>query len=76
MSKARKDAADEAPRFETIVAELERLVGQLEGGELPLEEALALYERGVGLARQGNTLLEGAERRVEELRRSLSEPTS
>ncbi len=76
MSKKQQAAADEAPRFEVIVDELEALVGRLEGGDLPLEEALALYERGVGLARQGSGLLDGAERKVEELRRTLAEPLS
>ncbi|MCB9526808.1 MAG: exodeoxyribonuclease VII small subunit [bacterium] len=64
----------EALRFEQIVESLEELVRALEGGELPLDEALRLYERGVHLARRGHTLLEGAERRVEELQRSLVEP--
>lgn len=75
MSKKQQAAADEAPRFEAIVDELEALVGRLEGGELPLEEALALYERGVGLARQGGGLLDGAEKKVEALRRTLAEPS-
>lgn len=61
------------PRFEDIVGELEKLVGRLETGELDLDEALRLYERGVSLAREGNRLLEGAERRVEVLQKSLTE---
>lgn len=65
---------EEPQRFEQIVDALEELVRALEGGELPLDEALRLYERGVGLARRGHHLLEGAERRVEELQRSLAEP--
>jgi len=58
------------PQFEEVVEELQALVEQLEAGQLPLDRALELYERGVRLARTGNSLLEGAERRVEELRRS------
>jgi len=66
--------SDEQPqRFEEIVGALEDLVRALEGGELPLDEALRLYERGVGLARTGHDLLEGAEQRVEELQKSLAE---
>ncbi len=63
----------EPERFEDVVGALETLVTQLEAGQLPLDEALQIYERGVALARKGNTLLEGAERRVEELQKSLSE---
>jgi len=66
------ERAEEAPRFEALVVELQALVEKLEGGALELEEALALYERGVGLTRQANALLEGAERRVEVLQKSLA----
>ncbi len=59
-------------RFEQIVEDLQALVARLEAGNLPLDEALDLYERGVALAREGNRLLEGAERRVEELQKSLA----
>lgn len=69
-------AEGEPPRFEALLEELGALVTRLEQGNLPLDESLALYERGVALARQGNTLLEGAERRVEELHRSLAGPDS
>ncbi len=66
--------SDQEPeRFEDVVGALEALVNQLEAGKLPLDEALQIYERGVALARKGNTLLEGAEKRVEELQKSLSE---
>ena len=67
---------EEPRRFEDIIGKLEELVRALEGGELPLDEALQLYERGVGLARKGHALLEGAERRVEQLQRTLAEPES
>lgn len=54
--------------FEEALRELETLVERLESGELPLEEALVLYERGVALAGQCNRLLEAAERRIEILK--------
>lgn len=63
------------PRFEDVVGRLEHVVQQLEGGELSLDAALALYQEGVTLARAGHQLLEGAERRVEELQKMLAEPT-
>jgi len=37
--------------FEAAIAELESIVKKLEEGDLPLEQSLALYERGVQLSR-------------------------
>jgi exodeoxyribonuclease VII small subunit len=51
--------------FETAIAELERIVKQLEDGDLPLEASLTLYERGVTLSRYCHGRLEEAERRIE-----------
>jgi exodeoxyribonuclease VII small subunit len=51
-------------RFEDAYAELEQIVRRLEGGELPLEESVALYERGRQLAAHCQRLLEVAELRV------------
>lgn len=53
--------------FEELFSELEETVRRLEGGELPLGEALALFERSTGLAEQCNTLLDRAELRVRQL---------
>jgi exodeoxyribonuclease VII small subunit len=55
------------PDFETALAELERIVKQLEDGELPLEKSLELYERGVRLSRYCHGRLEDAEKRIEVL---------
>ena len=51
--------------FETAIAELESIVKKLEEGELPLEQSLALYERGVQRSRFCHSRLEDAERRIE-----------
>jgi exodeoxyribonuclease VII small subunit len=51
--------------FEAAIAELESIVKKLEEGDLPLEQSLALYERGVQLSRFCHSRLEEAERRVE-----------
>ena len=53
--------------FEDLYCELEETVRKLEGGELPLGEALALFERSTALAEQCNTLLDRAELRVRQL---------
>lgn len=58
------DPAIQALTFEEALAELERIVRALEGGALPLEEALALYERGQALADHCQRLLQEARLRV------------
>ncbi len=50
--------------FEKSLAELEKLVTDLERGELSLEQSLAQFERGVKLARQCQGALQEAEQRV------------
>jgi exodeoxyribonuclease VII small subunit len=51
--------------FEAAIAELESVVKRLEEGDLPLEQSLALYERGVQLSRFCHARLEEAEHRIE-----------
>ena len=51
--------------FEESIARLEKIVTQLQTGELPLDRALQLFEEGVVLSRQCQTQLEAVERRVE-----------
>ena len=51
--------------FEGAIAELETIVKKLEEGDLPLEQSLLLYERGVQLSRFCHARLEEAERRIE-----------
>jgi len=60
-------AASEEPSFEQILEQLEGVVSELERGELPLEQALVAFERGVGLSRLGQSKLDAAERRIEVL---------
>ena len=51
--------------FETSLQQLEQIVTRLESGNLPLEEALNEFERGVQLARAGQQTLQQAEQRVQ-----------
>ena len=51
--------------FEQALGELEAVVERLEHGELPLEEALKQFERGVELARSCQAALKQAEQKVE-----------
>jgi exodeoxyribonuclease VII small subunit len=55
------------PDFEQSLAELEALVAKLEQGDVPLEEALKTFERGVALTRQCQTALRTAQQKVEVL---------
>jgi exodeoxyribonuclease VII small subunit len=56
---------DKSPDFEQSLAELEALVDRLEQGDVPLEEALKTFERGVALTRQCQTALRTAQQKVE-----------
>ena len=50
--------------FEATLAELDSIVEQLENGDLPLEDSLKYFERGISLAREGQSKLTQAEQRV------------
>ena len=54
-----------SPDFEKALAELETLVERLERGDLPLDEALKTFERGVALTRHCQASLQAAQQRVE-----------
>jgi len=58
--------------FEEAMSKLEDRVRRLEGGDLPLDDALTLYEQGVELARTCHEQLEEAEQRVAALSRGSS----
>jgi exodeoxyribonuclease VII small subunit len=51
--------------FEAALEELEGVVEQLESGELPLEDSLVAFEKGVGLVVYCNQKLTEAEKRIE-----------
>ena len=53
--------------FEEALAKLEDIVRRLEAGNLPLDEAVALFEEGTRLARRCNERLDAAELKVSQL---------
>ena len=61
MAKTQKPAAD----LEKALSELEKLVDELESGDLPLEQAMKKFERGVKLTRDCQSALADAEQRVD-----------
>jgi exodeoxyribonuclease VII small subunit len=54
----------EEKKFEDAINELEDIVKRLESGDLPLEESLRIFEKGVALSRFCFKILEEAEKRV------------
>ena len=58
--------------FEQIYAQLEERVGKLEQGGLSLEEAIALYEEGMTLARRCQEQLDAAELKITKLKQSFA----
>jgi exodeoxyribonuclease VII small subunit len=64
-----------AVRFEDSLSELEQLVERMEQGNLPLEESLKLFERGVQLTRTCQKALKEAEQKVQILLEENGEPT-
>lgn len=57
-------------KFEERLADLEGIVEKIEGEELPLEDALELFEKGVALVRDLTKQLDDVERRLEVLVRT------
>jgi exodeoxyribonuclease VII small subunit len=53
--------------FERAIEELESIVKRLEDGKVPLEESVAIYERGEALKRRCEELLHQAEARVQKI---------
>ena len=60
---------DNSQNFEASLEHLERIVRELERGDLPLEKSLELFEQGVKLSRACQERLHQAERRIEILTR-------
>ncbi len=58
--------------FEDALAKLEKIVGQLESGEAPLEKSIELYERGTALKAHCEARLKAAEAKVEKISLSAS----
>ncbi len=62
--------------FEEALAQLEKIVSQLESGEAPLEKSIELYERGTALKAHCEARLKAAEAKVEKITLSAAgEPT-
>ena len=70
MVKKTTEKPAESLDFETALRDLEAVVAQLESGELPLEESLKAFEKGIKLTRHCQSALQTAELKVKELTES------
>ena len=70
-AKKKKDDLGELS-FEESIKELTNIVGKIEQGQIPLQDSLEQYEKGMALIKQCRTILEKAEKRIEK----ISEPDS
>ncbi|WP_373355560.1 exodeoxyribonuclease VII small subunit [Pseudoroseicyclus sp. CXY001] len=61
--------------FEAALAELEQVVTKLDRGEVPLEESIALYNRGAALKAHCEKKLAEAEEKVEKIKLSSGKPS-
>lgn len=66
----------ESLSYEQALAELERIVDELERGEVSLEDSIARYERGAALRRHCEKTLEAAEMRVAQIAEGPDGPTA
>ncbi len=69
-ARARAAGGVEPEAYDALVARLEKVVGELEGGQLSLEQSIEKFAEGVKLAREASRKLDEAERRIEVLVRS------
>ena len=65
MASAKSETEAKPVDFESAMRDLEAIVERLEQGDLPLEESLAAFERGVNLTRSCQTALKEADQKVE-----------
>jgi len=67
MPKISEDNDTNKMSFEKTITELEGIVAQIEQGQIPLDDSLQQYERGMALIRHCREILEKAEKRIEKI---------
>ena len=73
MAASNSPSDSQPPDFEAAMRDLEEIVERLEHGDLPLEESLKAFERGIMLTRNCQTALKDAEQKVEILLKKAGE---
>jgi exodeoxyribonuclease VII small subunit len=68
-ARKQKDQKDDISElsFEESIKELTNIVGRIEQGQIPLQDSLEQYEKGMALIKQCRTILEKAEKRIEKI---------
>ena len=66
-NKKKSGSSKSEPKFEEAMSELEEVVRKLEAGDVPLEESLSAFEKGVGLVRLLHNRLDAVQAKIEEL---------
>lgn len=67
-------AAEPPVSFEKLVDQLDKLVTQLESGQLSLEESLAAFDSGMAISRKAAAILDAAEHRLEQIAGTPGKP--
>jgi exodeoxyribonuclease VII small subunit len=67
MAKGEQKTDIEKLSFEQAIKELTGIVGRIEQGEIPLQDSLEQYEKGMALIKHCRTILQKAEKRIEKI---------
>jgi exodeoxyribonuclease VII small subunit len=67
MADKKKKNDVENMSFEEAIKELTNIVGKIEQGQIPLQDSLEQYEKGMALIKQCRTILQKAEERIEKI---------
>jgi len=67
MAKDKRESDIGKLNFEQAIKELGNIVGKIEQGEIPLQDSLAQYEKGMALIKHCRTILQKAEQRIEKI---------
>jgi exodeoxyribonuclease VII small subunit len=75
MAHKKKETDTGKLSFEEAIKELTNIVGKIEQGQIPLQDSLEQYEKGMALIKQCRTILQKAEGRIEKITKEEKEDT-
>ena len=67
MAKTTTSDKPDKPTFEQAITELKQIVDKIEDSQIPLEDSIAQYEKGMALIQHCRTILQQAEKRIEKI---------